>query len=117
MNPCKNNATCKSVNLGYKCVCLSNFTGNHCERENHCANNPCKNTGSCVNLLDSYVCNCPTFFTGLNCETLIDPCRPKNPCNGWGFWFFWYHRKRICESCYANPSCSEYDGLYICRRV
>jgi len=42
--PCLNGGTCVSSGVGYRCVCVANFTGATCERA-HCST--CFNDGLC----------------------------------------------------------------------
>ncbi|KAL7870421.1 hypothetical protein SRHO_G00079180 [Serrasalmus rhombeus] len=75
---CLNGGRCEDS----KCVCLSGFTGEHCQTVvGPCDSAPCLNGGQCVEQKDGkgLLCNCPTGYTGTYCEVVVDMCNP-NPC-------------------------------------
>lgn len=64
-NPCQNGGLCASFDNTYKCVCLPDYEGVHCEaNKDDCASNPCQNGGSCVDAIRSYSCQCVSGFSG-----------------------------------------------------
>ncbi|XP_060077166.1 delta-like protein A [Ylistrum balloti] len=78
-NPCHNNASCLELTGDYYCACQGNFTGKHCDQEDHCAMLPCKNGGTCYSNAISYICNCTVDYSGPTCETKLNPC-DSDPC-------------------------------------
>ncbi|XP_069121617.1 delta and Notch-like epidermal growth factor-related receptor [Argopecten irradians] len=78
-NPCQNNASCLEMTGGYYCVCKANFTGTHCDKEDHCSMSPCQNGGTCFSNAISYICNCTVGYNGPSCENKLNPC-DSNPC-------------------------------------
>ncbi|KAK9304886.1 hypothetical protein QLX08_003846 [Tetragonisca angustula] len=79
-SPCLYGATCNLKSLReYVCTCATGYTGEHCERQDHCASSPCRNGAECLSLEDSYKCTCAPGFTGPNCADDIDEC-DRNPC-------------------------------------
>lgn len=52
--PCRNGATCTSINNSYKCKCATGFTGPTCTNDtNECKKHPCVH-GTCLNTFGSY---------------------------------------------------------------
>ncbi|XP_050418140.2 adhesive plaque matrix protein 2 [Patella vulgata] len=76
-NPCKNNATCLSVDNGYSCSCTPGYFGENCD-VNVCLPNPCKNNGTCSPVDNGYRCNCTTGYLGETCD--VNPCNVYDPC-------------------------------------
>lgn len=72
-------ASCLIMADGYYCVCSGNFTGQHCEMEDHCAMSPCENGGTCYSNAFAFMCNCTSGYGGPTCETKLTPC-DSNPC-------------------------------------
>ncbi|XP_046857349.1 neurogenic locus notch homolog protein 2-like isoform X2 [Xenia sp. Carnegie-2017] len=73
---CKNGGSCLVDGRSYKCICLPDFIGVHCEKEvaNPCKPNPCKNGGQCNVLGNIYTCKCKPKFGGYNCEHSQTTC-------------------------------------------
>ncbi|PFX13278.1 Fibrillin-1 [Stylophora pistillata] len=68
-NMCYNNATCLVgfTDKGYKCVCPSGYTGDHCEKDiNECATDAhyCSVHAHCNNIEGSFNCSCKEGFNG-----------------------------------------------------
>ncbi|OWF51462.1 fibropellin-1-like [Mizuhopecten yessoensis] len=78
-SPCYNNASCLELTGGYYCACQGNFTGRHCEQEDHCAISPCQHGGTCYSNAISYICNCTVDYGGPTCSNKLNPC-DTNPC-------------------------------------
>merc|ERR1719295_157462 len=80
--PCRNNATCTSIDAGftYKCTCLPGFTGKDCETNiNECASRPCLHSGRCIDLVDTFRCDCSgTGYQGDTCQSNINECEVDN---------------------------------------
>uniref|UniRef100_A0A4W4H8E3 Fibulin 7 n=1 Tax=Electrophorus electricus TaxID=8005 RepID=A0A4W4H8E3_ELEEL len=86
-NPCLNGGTCVEGVSKYKCTCLHNWSGNHCQHQTQTDVNECevyKADGSgllcahtCVNIPGSYRCACPSGYKvladGRSCED-VDEC-------------------------------------------
>lgn len=65
-NPCLNNGTCMNTVGSYRCECLENYLGLHCERKHVCLeSSPCLNHGVCRILDEEFSCDCLPSFTGL----------------------------------------------------
>jgi hypothetical protein len=79
-NPCLNNGTCeRDTGKSYKCNCLLNYTGKHCEiYQTPCLSRPCQNNGKCLNLNNTFECRCSLNYQGKFCEQSIDLCRTKS---------------------------------------
>lgn len=70
-------------NMGYKCYCLSNYTGLRCEimlSKKYCKPNLCLNNGKCIEsaLMEGFVCKCPVNYYGIFCEK--DICSKQDIC-------------------------------------
>jgi protein crumbs len=98
-DPCKNGATCTSLDsvLTYSCKCQPGYTGDTCEDQiNECEvnGNPC-NGGQCIDKLNEYSCNCnDTGFSGDHCQFDINECEKFTPCQ--------------------NGNCENTNGGYFC---
>lgn len=84
-NPCKNDGLCEEDSRGnYRCSCLPNFTGTHCETEinlypqckEHCLNNATCRVASPSGPVQ---CVCQPGFTGARCEIDTNDCASE-PC-------------------------------------
>nr|XP_015218369.1 PREDICTED: protein eyes shut homolog [Lepisosteus oculatus] len=79
-NPCENGADCveemelDTFPLGFRCQCVTGFTGPRCEiNVNECSSNPCLN-GYCYDVVGGFYCLCNPGFAGVRCEQDIDDC-------------------------------------------
>ncbi|KAI4874357.1 hypothetical protein NFI96_022214 [Prochilodus magdalenae] len=97
---CLNGGHCEDS----RCVCLSGFTGKHCQTAvGACDSAPCLHGGQCVEQKDgkSLLCNCPKGYTGTYCEVVVDMCNP-NPC-----------QKGVpCQSTEGGYMCACPDGYF-----
>ncbi|KAK3584841.1 hypothetical protein CHS0354_005699 [Potamilus streckersoni] len=58
---CKNGGECMPLEpLGYKCQCVTGYSGVNCEiAANPCDSNPCKGGSTCRSTITDYICQCP----------------------------------------------------------
>lgn len=98
--PCRNNATCTSIDTGftYRCSCQAGYTGRNCETDiDECSSGPCLHGGRCSDLVNGYRCDCAgTGYSGAYCETNIDECATLAPCS-------------------PQSTCRDYNGTYECQ--
>ncbi|CAM4752695.1 unnamed protein product [Rotaria magnacalcarata] len=92
---CLNGGTCLISGNRTICLCLSLFTGIHCESLiNPCDSQPCVNGGTCYTASSGrkkrqimtamgFYCQCPILYTGTRCESYISLCG-SNPCQNNG---------------------------------
>ena len=96
-NPCLNGGTCSNNFNGYKCTCLSSWTGVNCHLPTDIAllntncfdeSKKCLNGGSCTKADGEYYysCKCPPYYSGPSCEN-YDACA-TNPCQNGGLCIF-----------------------------
>ena len=99
-SPCKNGATCQSVNDAFSCECVEGFEGDTCEEKgtikkifseiqkhdcnritkifislfifivNPCDSSPCKNGATCQRVNGKFSCKCAEGFKGNTCEEI-----------------------------------------------
>ncbi|KAL9957589.1 hypothetical protein ACROYT_G034508 [Oculina patagonica] len=73
-----NNGLCINTRTGFRCLCLSGFSGKRCHVRDLCFPNPCVN-GNCTTKSDGYHCVCHKGYTGNTCNKTINHCLSK-PC-------------------------------------
>ena len=62
-SPCVNNGSCEDLVNGYRCYCLTGFTGAHCENTQECTPVQCRH-GSGVFQDGVCSCSCITGYAG-----------------------------------------------------
>ncbi|GMT18479.1 hypothetical protein PFISCL1PPCAC_9776, partial [Pristionchus fissidentatus] len=76
-SPCYNNGICITLTdpTGYKCQCMTGFTGTWCEYLlDACPSNFCMNGGTCITISSNTpMCECVAGFSGRQCELQLYP--------------------------------------------
>lgn len=106
-NPCKNGATCLSLQQGrYKCECDLGWEGIHCEANvDDCAEKPCLLGAKCTDLVNDFKCDCPSGFSGKRCQEKVDLCG-NNPCDHGICVDRLFRHECVCEPGWTGPHCT-----------
>ena len=106
--PCQHNGECSDEVLGYRCACVSGYTGQICELDvDECESTPCQNGADCIEGVDQFVCECADGWSGSACTVDIDECWSA-PCQHGGSCADGVDSYACtCENGYNGTNCAE----------
>jgi hypothetical protein len=131
-NPCKNGATCETIDNQVYCRCGVGFAGNFCQinviiggkQQSGCSTNPCLNGGTCIEETPgTFFCQCVANSYGKTCESRItaETCNAgdvnSNLCQVWSslkFCDFSFSYNFTPVPIYCPASCNLCKGLSAC---
>ena len=63
---CFNGGQCTNIGDGYRCACVTGFTGVQCESNiDDCSNDSCLNGATCRDFINGFKCHCAEGYTGI----------------------------------------------------
>ncbi|CAF1136212.1 unnamed protein product [Adineta ricciae] len=106
MKPCLNDGTCtddRTTTLHYRCSCLLDFSGSHCEFDNRtCTKHICLNNGQCdASLKKPFYCKCKDGWYGPHCQWMEHGCKEGLCLN-----------RGVCQPIPRNYTCRCLEGSY-----